>query len=144
MVQIQSAHASLNFILSLDDGALLGGFSEASCMDKEMNVVDYRSGSNELVRNIPCSHKCFTITLRRGLVNATSLGNWIPQGIGREPTQRSLSIALLDEERNVVQSWLLTGVVPMKCTGSVLSAEGDGNLAIEELVLAAAAVEMGA
>ena len=144
MAQIQSAYASFNFILSLDDGALLGGFSEASGLDIEMNDFDYRSRNNELVRNIPCSRKCFTITLRRGLVNATSLEDWIPQGIGGASTQRSLSIALLDEEQNVLQSWLLTGVVPMKCTGSVLVAEGDGNVAIEELVLTAQALEMSA
>ena len=41
-----------------------------------------------------------------------------------------------------VQSWVLRGVVPMKYTGPTLAGKGGGDVAMEELVLSAQALEV--
>ena len=49
---------------------------------------------------------------------------------------------LLDEAQAPVQSWVLRGVVPSKYTGPTLAGKGGGDVAMEELVLSAQALEV--
>ena len=48
-----------------------------------------------------------------------------------------MTITLHDEAQTKVQSWILANVIPMKYTGPTLAAKGGGDVAMEELVLAA-------
>jgi hypothetical protein len=46
-------------------------------------------------------------------------------------------ITMRDEAARDVQSWTLSGVIPLKYTGPTLAAKGGGDVAMEELVLSA-------
>jgi phage tail-like protein len=56
--------------------------------------------------------------------------------------QKSVTITLLDEAQKPVQTWVLRGVVPMKYTGPTLAGKGGGDVAMEEVVLSAEALEL--
>ncbi len=83
------------------------------------------------------------MTLKRGVIDSRSLWDWIKQtrttGVA---AQKNVVITLLDEAQSSVQTWKLRGVVPMKYTGPTLAAKGGGDVAMEELVLSAEAIEI--
>ncbi len=123
----------------------LGGFSDVSGLETDVHISEYRDGNEPEahVRKIPGSHKVGDITLKRGVVDSTDLWKWMTDtrtiGVG---AQRDVVITLRDESGNPVQQWKLRNVVPMKYTGPVLAAKGGGEVAMEELVLAAEGYEI--
>ena len=106
----------------------------------EMTIAEYRNGNEKEnhVRKIPGVHKVSDVTLKRGIIDSSSLWEWIEQtrteGVA---AQQTVTITLLDEAQSAVQSWVLRGVVPMKYTGPTLAGKGGGDVAMEELVLSA-------
>ncbi len=90
-------------------------------------------------------HKVSDITLKRGIVNSTTLFGWIKASRTQGPdAKKSVTIQLFDEAQRPVQSWNLRGVLPMKYTGPTLAAKGGGDVAMEELVLSSEALEIEA
>jgi phage tail-like protein len=123
----------------------LGGFSDVSGLETDIHISEYRDGNEPEphVRKIPGSHKVGDVTLKRGVVNSTDLWAWITAtrktGVA---AQRDVVITLLDEAGAPVQQWKLRRVVPMKYTGPTLAGKGGGEVAMEELVLAAEGYEI--
>jgi len=142
-------YPSYNYIVNLngprDPEKLLGGFSDVSGLSTEIHISEYRDGNEaeSHVRKVPGSHKVGDVTLKRGVVDSSDLWDWI---YDTETTgvlaQRDVIITLRDEAGNSVQSWKLRNVVPMKYTGPTLAGKGGGEVAMEELVLAAEAFEI--
>jgi phage tail-like protein len=142
-------YPSYNYIVNLngprDPEKLLGGFSDVSGLTTEIHISEYRDGNDaeSHVRKVPGSHKVGDVTLKRGVVDSSDLWAWIKQ---TETTgilaQRDVIITLRDEAANPVQSWKLRNVVPMKYTGPTLAGKGGGEVAMEELVLAAEGFEI--
>ncbi len=139
-----------NYLVDLGAGArsptqLLGGFSDVSGLETDIHISEYRDGNEAEphVRKIPGSHKVGDVTLKRGVVNSMDLWAWITAtrttGVA---AQRDVVITLLDESGTPVQQWKLRGVVPMKYTGPTLAGKGGGEVAMEELVLAAEGYEI--
>lgn len=84
----------------------------------------------------PPTHKISDVALKRGLVNSSSLWNWLTQvRTGAAPRRNGL-VTLLDETDNPVQSWKLINVKPLKYSGPPLGGQTQ-DVAIEELVLSA-------
>lgn len=123
----------------------LGGFSDVSGLETDIHISEYRDGNDAEphVRKIPGSHKVGDVTLKRGVVNSMDLWAWITAtrttGVA---AQRDVVITLLDESGAPVQQWKLRKVVPMKYTGPTLAGKGGGEVAMEELVLAAEGYEI--
>jgi phage tail-like protein len=91
---------------------------------------------------IPGVHTVGDVTLKRGVVNLSSLWNWLTQARGGESAPRhNATIVLRDEAGNPVQRWKLSGASPKKYTGPALSGNGN-DVAIEELVLASESIEI--
>jgi phage tail-like protein len=123
----------------------LGGFSDVSGLGTEMTIAEYRNGNEKEnhVRKVPGIHKVSDVTLKRGIVNSQDLWEWIDEVRHSGPlAQRDVVITLRNEIGEDVQSWILRGVVPLKYTGPTLAAKGGGDVAMEELVLAAEALEL--
>ena len=136
-------YGAFNFLVNIGSASPdepLGGFSDVSGLVAEMTVAEYRNGNDKEnhVRKVPGIHKVGDVTLKRGIVNSSDLWEWIEDtrtnGIG---AQRTVVITLRDEAARDVQSWTLAGVIPLKWTGPTLAAKGGGDVAMEELVLAA-------
>ena len=142
-------YGAFNFIVNLNGPygpeTPLGGFSDVSGLGTEITVAEYRSGNEKEnhVRKVPGIHKVSDVTLKRGLVNSKDLWDWVKDVQHAGTTmKREVSITLRDEAGKDVQSWILHSVIPTKYTGPTLAAKGGGDVAMEELVLAAEGIEL--
>jgi phage tail-like protein len=143
----QVPYGAFNFIVNFEGSEIFGGFSDVSGIGSEITVAEYRYGNDKEnhVRKVPGVHKVGDVTLKRGVINSESVWQWIrdvrSNGVNG---QKNVSITLLDEARNPVQTWMLRNVIPMKYTGPTLAAKGGGDVAMEELVLSAEGLEVEA
>jgi phage tail-like protein len=134
-------------VVNFDGAEAFGGFSDVSGLGTELTIAEYRNGNEKEnhVRKVPGVHKVSDVTLKRGIVNSTSVWDWIKQARTQGvAAQKNVSVTLRDETGKDVQSWLLRGVVPMKYTGPTLAGKGGGDVAMEELVLSAEGLEVEA
>jgi phage tail-like protein len=143
----QVPYGAFNFLVNFAGSEAFGGFSDVSGLGSEITVAEYRYGNDREnhVRKVPGVHKVGDVTLKRGVIDSTSVWQWITEtrttGV---LAQKDVSITLLDEARNPVQTWKLRNVIPMKYTGPTLAAKGGGDVAMEELVLSAEGLEVEA
>jgi phage tail-like protein len=140
-------YGAFNFLVKFDGQENeFGGFSDVSGLTTDLNITEYRNGNSSAnrTRKVVGTYKIGDVTLKRGVVDSTALWKWIKDArtVGIH-SQKNVTITLLDEQRVVVQSWKLTGCVPMKYTGPTLAAKGGGDVAMEELVLSAEDLELG-
>ena len=136
-------YGAFNYIVNFDGGEIFGGFSDVSGIGNEITVAEYRNGNEKEnhVRKIAGVHKVTDVTLKRGIVDSSSLWEWVEETRTAGPdAQKTVSITLLDEAQQAVQSWVLRGAIPMKYTGPTLAGKGGGDVAMEEIVLAAEAL----
>ena len=88
--------------------------------------------------HLPGIHKAGDVTLKRGVIGAQNLYEWLELGRTGKLAQvkRDIVVKLQSEDRaGTVVSWKLRGAMPIKWTGPTLTAKGGGDIAIEELVL---------
>jgi phage tail-like protein len=147
MTDRTAPYGAFNYVVNFDGGELFGGFSDVSGIGTEITVAEYRDGTEREnhVRKIAGVHKVTDVTLKRGIVKFDDLFKWITEARTMGPqAQKSIVITLHDEMQRPVMSWQLRGVIPMKYTGPTLAGKGGGDVAMEELVLSAEALEMAA
>lgn len=141
-VKREQPYLGFNFTLDLGTGEA-AGFTEVSGLSHELDVVEYREGTDK--RNTPRLlvglHRVGEITLKRGLAGNLDLYQWLREALVGGAPRRNLVLNLLAEDRSVAMSWKLINALPMKLThGPLLAA--DSEVAIEELVIAAEALEI--
>jgi phage tail-like protein len=141
-------YSQFNYLVDLGTGdteSAQAGFSEVSGLGIEVNIAEYRNGNekNNAVRKIPGSYKVTDITLKRGVIGATDLYEWLDQMRAGDPNaRRAITIQLLAEDRSgPVVTWKLAEAQPIKYTGPTFNGAGT-EVAIEELVLACERIEM--
>ncbi|MEF8734509.1 MAG: phage tail protein [Candidatus Accumulibacter meliphilus] len=147
MAERITPYGAFNFVVNFDGSDDFGGFSDVSGIGTEVTVAEYRAGSDKEnhVRKVAGVHKVSDVTFKRGIVNFDSLWEWIEQTRTAGPAaQRTVAVTLLDEAHNPVRTWLLRGCIPMKYTGPTLAGKGGGDVAMEEIVLAAEGFEIQA
>ncbi|MDA8128552.1 MAG: phage tail protein [Betaproteobacteria bacterium] len=145
MANRTTPYGAFNYLVNFDGGELFGGFSDVSGIGTEITVAEYRNGNDveNHVRKLGGVHKVSDVTLKRGILNSKTLFDWIGKARTSGPAaQKSVTITLLDESQKPVQSWVLRGVIPMKYTGPTLAGKGGGDVAMEEVVLSAEAMEL--
>lgn len=149
MANRETPYGAFNFLVNFGGentpDSALGGFSDVSGIGTEINIAEYRNGSEKEnhVRKIPGTHKVSDVTLKRGVVNSQDFWKWITDVQKEGPIkQRDVTISLRDEAGKSVQTWTLRKVVPSKYTAPTLAAKGGGDVAMEELVLAAESLQM--
>jgi phage tail-like protein len=122
-----------NFLVEID-GVTNAAFSEVSGIDVSIDVIDYREGNaiGSAVRKLPGLNKFANITLKRGMTQDLSLWTWMENNLGGNVQRTSVSIVLLDQNRNPVWTWNLINAWPCRWSGPVLNAEGN-DVAIETL-----------
>lgn len=139
----ETPYGVFNYLVDLSDGSetdVAGGFSEISGLNAEVTVAEYRAGNQKTnyVTKVPAIHKSGDITLKRGVIGAENLYNWLDQVRSGDVTaKRNVVVKLMSENHSesVVQ-WKLVNAMPIKWTGPTLTAKGGSDVAIEELVLA--------
>jgi phage tail-like protein len=140
-------YGAFNFLVKFNGSEEFGGFSDVSGINTELTVAEYRNGGDleNHVSKVIGLHKVGDVTLKRGIVKSATLWAWIKdvrtRGVlGRKAT---VSITLLDEARQPVQTWTLRDVAPLKYSGPSLAAKGSADVAIEEIVLSAEGLDLG-
>ncbi|MEM6253928.1 MAG: phage tail protein [Cyanobacteria bacterium P01_D01_bin.156] len=113
------------------------GFQEVSGLGVEITMQEYRAGND--VRNapikIPGIYKVTDVSLKRGVLGALDLTNWLDQVRNGEDARRNITIQLQSEDLSTIaMTWRLEGAQPMKYTGPSLNGKGT-DVAIEELGL---------
>lgn len=145
MANRTTPYGAFNYLVNFDGGEVFGGFSDVSGIGTEVTIAEYRNGNEKEnhVRKVAGIHKVSDITLKRGILNSKSLFDWISEVRTQGPAaQKNVTVTLLDEAHGPVQTWVLRGVVPMKYTGPTLAGKGGGDVAMEEVVLSAEAMEI--
>lgn len=145
----ETPYSAFNFLVELEPGQgseVRAGFSEVSGLNAEVTVAEYRAGNDRVnyVRKVPGIHKAGDVTLKRGVIGAQNLYDWLEQGRSGKVSQvkRDIVVKLQSEDRSeTVVSWKLRGAMPIKWTGPTLTAKGGGDVAIEELVLSVETIE---
>ena len=88
-------------------------------------------------------HKITDVTLKRGVIAALDLWEWLDEvRTGSQDALRNVIIQLRNEERTeTVMTWKLTNARPIKYTGPSFNGKGT-DVAVEELVLAAEDIDI--
>src|SRR6266498_2786332 len=104
-VERDNPYGSFNFLVDLGNGdttSIKAGFQEVSGLNVEVTSAEYRNG-NEGVnhpRKINGVYKVGDVTLKRGLMGATDLFEWITavrNGDQSTNAKRNVTIQLRDE-----------------------------------------------
>ncbi len=136
-VQRDRPYGNYNFLVIID-GVEVGGFSEVIIPGIVIDVIEFRNGNDpeNAVRKIPGLARYPDVTLRRGIVGALDLYDWIDDvRNGDAGANRNVAIRLQNEFRTAtVWTWLLRRAWPSQYSFGPLNAKGK-DLAMEELVL---------
>src|SRR5687768_2918846 len=114
-VQRDDPYGAFNFLVNLNRGAgtecVLAGFQGVTGLNTEETQAEYRNGNEKVnrVRKITGMYNVGVVTLRRGLIGATDLFDWISETRKGDPAApRSVTIFLRDEAgRDTVMTWRL-------------------------------------
>ncbi len=126
------------FHFQVEWGGGNGGFSEASGLTIETQVIEYRDGlspeySSAKMPGIP---KYSNITLKRGVVAGDNdFFTWLKTTKMNKVERRDVTISLLNEDHAPVMTWKAVNCFPVKIEGPGLKATGN-EVAIETLELA--------
>jgi phage tail-like protein len=134
-------YRQFNYFIELD-GEDVAGFSEASGLDTETDIVEYREGNEDItVRKLPGLRKYPNITLKRGFTQDRALWNWRKTVMDGRTERKSGSIVLLNEAREEALRWNFREGWPSKLQGPPLNAKTN-EVAIETLEIAHEGLEL--
>jgi phage tail-like protein len=146
-VERERPYSQFNYLVDLGTGdtdSPQAGFQEVSGLGMEITVAEYRNGNEKdnAPRKITGMYKVPDVTLKRGVIGAQDLYEWLNEVRGgAQDALRTVTIQLLSEDRTTVAvTWKLNNARPIKYTGPSLNGKGT-DVAIEELVLASERIE---
>lgn len=121
------------------DGVDIGAFKEASGVESETEIIEYKEASAKgkmLIRKVPGAMKWSDITLKRGIDSSLELWNWRKEVEDGEidAARRNGSIVLYDSTTSEVARWNFERAWPSKWKGADLNA-GEDQIAVEEVTI---------
>lgn len=132
---------AFNFLVEID-GVTTAGFSEVSGLTSETDVIEYRTGAEDItVRKIPGLRKYTNIVLKRGYTQGKELWEWRKRVIEGRTERQSGAIVLLDEGRSPALRWNFREGWPSKWEGPSFNAKNN-EVAIESLEIAVEHLEL--
>jgi phage tail-like protein len=135
-------YGQFNFLIEID-GVVKGGFSEASGLTTDTNIIEYREGSEQhgTTRKLPGLIKYTNIVLKRGWTKDASLWNWRKKVIDGKTQRTSGTIVLLNEARETALKWNFREGWPSKWEGPAMNAK-TSEVAIETMEIAHEGLEL--
>ncbi len=136
--------AGFNFLLE-SGGVLRAGFSEITGLNSEQDVIEYRTGADDMTnRKLPGMKKYGNITLKGGLAASADqdLLAWRQSVERGDVDRRDISIIIQDELKAEQVRYNLRNAWPSKWVGPDLKA-GASEMAIEQLEIAHEGVSLG-
>ncbi|HVV54768.1 MAG TPA: phage tail protein [Mucilaginibacter sp.] len=132
------------FHFSIEWSGTRVGFTEATGLDKQTEVIEYREGNSPNFNKVkmPGLQKFSNITLKRGTIAGDlDYYTWVDTISMNTVKRRDVTIHLLDETHQPVISWKVINAWPVKVQASDLKADGN-EVAIETLELAHEGLEV--
>jgi phage tail-like protein len=110
------------------------GFTEATGLNSQTDVVEYREGGYSYTRKLPGRQKVSNVTLSRGSVGDLTLYNWYAMSLGTNDFRKTVTI--YEQDRNGVnkRAWVLHECWAAQFDMPTLNAESD-NVNVDKLVL---------
>jgi phage tail-like protein len=135
-------YKNFNFLVEID-GIASAAFKSVSGLAGEVEVIEYREGSDRLTssRKLPGRVRYANVTLKRGITSSRDLWDWWRTVAEGNTQRRNVAIVLLDDARNPVLRWLLRDAWIVKIEGPELDAGGN-EVAIETIELAHEGLEL--
>jgi phage tail-like protein len=98
-------YAQFNFLIELGE-SFTAGFTEASGLTAESDVIEYRlSSAPPTPKKLPGILKYGNITLKRGYTQEDTLWKWRKTTLDRKTERRDGAIVLQDEAGDEVMRW---------------------------------------
>src|SRR5215470_6851810 len=127
---------SYNFAVEIS-GLIVGGFSEVSGLQAEIEIQEYREGGvNEYIhkRAGPTKYSS-NLVLRRGIADATELWSWYWDVMQGTIKRKAVDVVLMDSAGEEKRRWKFQNAYPVKWTGPDLKATAS-EVAVEAVELA--------
>lgn len=125
-------YSAFNYLVEIDN-VVVAGFSEASGLTSETDVIEYRNGDEDItVRKLPGLKKFANISLKRGFTDSKELWDWRQKVMDGKTERTSGTIKLLNEAREEALSWQFVEGWPCKWEGPSFNAKNN-EVAIETL-----------
>jgi phage tail-like protein len=128
-------YMGFNFRVEIE-GLVVGGFSEVSGLQVEVQVEDYQEGGlNEYVHKLPGPTRYpQNLVLKHGLTEVDALWSWHQDVRRGTVARKNGSIVLLDSGGQERWRWNFVGAYPIRWSGPDLRA-GQAEVAVETLEL---------
>lgn len=134
-------YGAFNFTVEID-GVTVAGFSEISGLNSESDVVEYRTGGEDITnRKLPGLKKFANLVLKRGFTASDDLWQWRKRVMDGQTERQSGTIVLRNEARDPAIKWVFREGWPSKWEGPAFNAK-TSEVAIETLEIACEGVEM--
>src|SRR5687768_1081764 len=104
-------------------GLQVGGFSEVSGLEREVQLEDFREGGlNDFTHKLVTVTKYPNLSLKRGLADRTELWQWHQDVIEGRITRREITVVLVDTAGADTWRWMIAAAYPVKWSGTSLNA----------------------
>ncbi len=129
------------FIVEIN-GIQSTSFAEVKMPDSEIEVVEYRDGSDpsRTIRKLPGLVRHSDLILRRGMTKSLDVYDWFKSNKNGPVDRRSITITVLDESGQPCVIWKFENCWPIKYLGPTLNANSS-EYAIEEIIIVVENVE---
>lgn len=128
-------YQAFNFAVEIE-GLLVGGFSEVSGLESQVEVEEYREGGvNGFVHKLPGRTSHANLVLSHGLTSVSTLWNWYYNTTLGAIQRRNGTIMLLDPRQIPVMWWNFRNALPVRWSGPTFTATSD-EVAVESIELA--------
>jgi phage tail-like protein len=133
--EIPFPYVSAKFLVEIDS-SVVASFSEASGIQVETEVEEYREGGvNDFTHRLPKGSKYGTLVLKRGLIHDDVLWSWHRDVVDGVFERKPVSLILWDQGfDDEVWRWDFRDAYPVKWSGPELKADGS-TVAVETLEL---------
>lgn len=134
-VRLMQPYQAFNFAVEIE-GLLVGGFTEVSGLESDIEVEEYREGGvNGYVHKLPTRTRYANLVLSHGLTSLSTLWNWYYNTTLGVIHRKNGTIMLLDPQQIPVMWWNFRNAVPVRWTGPQFNAASD-QVGVESLELA--------
>jgi phage tail-like protein len=124
-------------------GLVVGGFSEATGLQVEVETEDYQEGGAVgFAHKLPKAMKYPNVVLKRGLTDADALWKWL-HSVGKKGSKldrKTVRIIVLDSEGKEKVSWRCLQALPVKWAASDLKSDAN-SVQVESLELVHCGIE---
>jgi phage tail-like protein len=128
-------YQTFNFAVEIE-GLLVGGFTEVSGLESDIEVEEYREGGvNGYVHKLAGRVSHANLVLQHGLTSMSTLWDWYYNTTLGAIQRKNGTIMLLDPGQIPVMWWNFRNALPVRWTGPSFSAVSD-EVGVESLELA--------